>query len=171
MTISSGYLVVLKDTSDHALNPQYRGVDRLPPYSLRTPSEPALEAYVFGEVKDEDGWIPNLALARSLKSRFRTPLEYEIIYASVVQSSDSAIVPVPRAGRWLGYDVAAESGAFWSVVRDFPPFEPLKGYLSLLNSAGLFRTIADACRFKSDVARYAPTTEPLWFYSIEFIDD
>src|SRR5260370_41610443 len=83
-----GYLVVMREPQAASALQVYRGVCRMPPYTL--PPEPpefpeeieALDAYVFGEYRDENccDLIPQRPRARESLAKFNgSRREYEII--------------------------------------------------------------------------------------------
>ena len=126
-------------------NPRYRGIDRLPPYSpANADDREALDEYVFGNYKNDEGLIPELALARELLSKFtRSHSELEIIY---VADHESAATNVPSGIQFLGFDVAGES-PFWSIVGDFPPDPASQVFVDVLNNHGLFASKEDAQKY------------------------
>jgi hypothetical protein len=90
MNRSEGYLVVLKNVADAGYTESfgYKGIDRLPPYPTDEETEAeALDAYVFGDFKNEDGLIPTLEAARILLKQFSGSLrKFEIIFCRVINN-------------------------------------------------------------------------------------
>ena len=142
-----GFLVVLRhpEDSSSSRNPQYKGIDRLPPYSPHEQfKQEALEDYVFGKYKDEAGLINDLSLAQELLARIKNPTqEFEVIY--VRQYKEACEINWEPGFRFLGYDVAGHS-PFWSIVGDLPP-EAESTFSERLNEFGLFDSSKEASTY------------------------
>jgi len=170
----NGYLVVLASKSRYLQNPlntKYKGVDRLPPYSPNIQEDKqALDAYVFGDFKDDTGVIPQYDKAKQLLDLFgESRHKFEIIYC---ESVSAAGVTSNRKGdlRFLGHDVAASGGGFWSIVGDFPVEKEMRHFLEALNESGLFNASSDAEAFLQEyctrkLADYDSALEILGVYA------
>lgn len=156
MSPLEGYLVVLEKPEDlqGSLNSHYRGMFCIPAYNIREhggnlpEEEKALDAYVFGNYKNESGFIQTLEKARQLLALFaRSPRKFNIIYCQGVGTSAANQFEVPSVTAWklLGFDVVSLGGTFWSIVADFDP--SLGEFLKELNDSGLFKTAEDAKKF------------------------
>jgi len=141
-TMSEGYLVVLRWQlpTETLYNPQYKGVYRIPPFSMEKYENGFDDPYLFGKYTDDDGLIPELSLAKEMLQDY-TEIEpsqnLEIIYARNQQTFSSK--PISKDLLFLGFDIATTM-PFWSIVNDSPaPSDPrFHDYLKLLNESGLF---------------------------------
>jgi len=68
----------------------------MPPYASDFPEEQvAIDSYVFGGFKDENGIIPSLKKAKELIRLFaRSPRRMEIIYYETTDEPDQGVVPL-----------------------------------------------------------------------------
>lgn len=153
MNRNLGYLVVLKTSyeSDISLNKRYRGIDRLPPYPTDIVEEKdALKQYVFGDYKNEDGFIEEISNAHELEEKFDiSNREYEIIFC--ISKLDKSINKENDfSGKLLGYDIADCKTPFWSSLNDYPTDKYMSKYLSELNESGLFDSIENAMEYLKD---------------------
>jgi hypothetical protein len=154
----TGFLIVLVDSGEQSvLNPQYKGVDRLPPYNVQPYSthfpeetEP-LEDYVFGDYKHpESSLIPDYSKAVELWQRFRVSRRaYEILLCC--SGPDDPLLATTKTNSAsldpLGFDVAGVYGDCYSIVGDFTNREWAKPYSNGLNENGLFRARDEAERY------------------------
>ncbi len=119
----------------------------------------ALDEYVFGDWKDDQGFIPTLDRANELLERFaRSSRRFEVIYASQADRYDAGCVPTTENFRFLGFDVASGT-PFWSIVADLP--RELLFVATRLNENGLLDQIRDAKEYlaayhASDLADDSP---------------
>lgn len=158
MERTSGFLIVLAadepEVSRSPRNPRYLGIDRVPAYPSAQPEEAAaIDAYVFGEYKDEDsGLIPDFRAARELLELFSSsPRHFEILRLTELRAPEDALAPQYRL---LGFDASGRNGDFWSITGDFPEEGAMSSYRQLLNQNGLFGDPETAFRFRDDyVAR------------------
>ncbi len=160
MKPTQGYLVVLTQLGTQfgpGINPRYRGICRIPTWPSAFAAEnSALERYVL-ELRNEDGFIDNLAVARGLLLDLRdSPREFEII--NCVQVS-SAFPQVAAKHPLLGYDIIPIRADYLSRVGCFPADLRVKKYRSMLNRFGLFNDSADAFAYLSD---YVANRLPEW---------
>ena len=151
-----GYLVVLASSNDflgRASNLKYRGVYRIPPYPSKIAEEErAMDEYVFGDFKSEEGVIASLERAKDLLELFAmSPRRYEVIYYETIDEAESA--ETTHALRLLGYDVAFATGDRWSIVMDYPEHVQMEKYKNLLNNVGLFDQPVAAERFLQEYRR------------------
>src|SRR2546425_8550530 len=151
-----GYLVVLAEPTEFlegSKNINYRGIDRLPPYPSKFPEEgQAIEEYVFGEYKSEEGVIPSLEKAKELLALFRdSPRLYEIIYYETLD--EAGLANKSGKGEFLGFDVALSKGDRWSILADFPEHPAMDRWASRVNDHGLFDSVDLAEGFLSDYRR------------------
>ncbi len=153
MNRGEGFLVVLRSPEEvlRSRNPHYRGIDRLPPYPpANDDDQEALDEYVFGHYKNDEGLIPELAQAKELLSKFaRSRQEFEIIYVADHEPGMNL-----QSGQFLGFDVAGQS-PFWSIVGDLPPDPTSRVFADTLNKHGLFDS-------KEDARRYLETYRSRW---------
>jgi hypothetical protein len=151
----TGFLIVLVDSGELSpLNPQYVGVDRLPPYnvppySTHFPEETeTLEDYVFGDYKSPDSsLILDYSKALELWHRFSISRRaYEILLCCSgpddfalkrIDPATASVVP-------LGYDVAGLDSACYSIIGDFTNRQWALPYLQALNENGLLQTRDEA---------------------------
>lgn len=146
MTILEGYLVVLKPGLADAVlnNSKYRGLYRTPPYSMESYQKGFDNPYVFEKSISEDGLIPTLDLAQSVRIKFTEIHKFddlEIIYVQTWNSSVQPEVTIPNV-RFLGFDIAG-TAPFWSIVGDCPSSSDPRFHneLGQLNEYGLFDTV------------------------------
>lgn len=145
-----GFLVVLEKAEDlsDSLNTRYKGMYRIPPTDPSKFKEErlALEAYVFGDFKNDGGFIPSREKARRILEFFRgSPRTFHIIYCETVGNPNE-----PRDKNkfnFLGFDIAGFDGDFWSPVGDFPTERLMQKFLPRLNEAGLFDSPEEAAAF------------------------
>jgi len=143
MAPHEGYLVVLRSQlpTETLYNPRYKGLYRIPPFSMKKYRDGFDDPYVFGKYVTAEGLIPDLMSAQEVLRRFTQiePVEnLEVI--CVRDRADVPSRPVKLEGlQLLGFDVASDR-PFWSIVNDSPPpSDPrFERYLSLLNEHGLF---------------------------------
>jgi hypothetical protein len=143
MTPSKGFLVVLRPSvSNKGLNnPEYRGLDRTPPWSMEMFARGFDDPYVYEDFITPEGLIPTLALALQVQSEFAKVYDLkdtETIYVQTPGVSGLRRMNSPDM-RFLGYDVAG-AAPFWSIVGDCPPLSDsnLGRFLAQLNADGLF---------------------------------
>lgn len=145
MNTAQGFLVVVRSPKDalQSSNPCYRGLDRMPPYPTENDAvEEALDEYVFGEYKNEEGVIPSLDLAKELLKRFNSlSQKFELIYTLSCDEARPALQPQEFTS--LGFDVACHA-PFWSPVGDLPIGVEIKSFRDRLNEHGLFAFFEDA---------------------------
>ena len=159
-----GYLIVLDRPECHknVLNEKYKGIDRVPAYpSSFEQEEPAMDLYVFGDYKNEEGFIPSLDKALELWRGFScSPRDFEILFCR-----DHTFDKSFSANHvYLGYDISSVGGDFWSIVGDFPSHPAMQQYLTSLNNVGLFESASIANSFLDDYKKLE-----LADYDIDFL--
>lgn len=153
MTVPTGYLIVrARDTGERGgegeLMSSYRGVDRVPALPADDKCEQeALDQYVFGGFKEEEGnLIACFEDALRLHALFSAGKHrYEILYCCEGLNAIQGIAGGGVDIECLGYDVAAISGDYWSIVGDMADGAWAEVYRRVLNEYGLF-----ACRNEAE---------------------
>jgi hypothetical protein len=105
-----------------------------------------MDEYVLGDIKDaETNLIPSRREALRLQKTLKESGErFDVIYCRNTSDSLRGTDLQMQNSEWLGYDVAAIRGDYWSIVDDFSPEEWATSFRRGLNDHGLFSEKSDA---------------------------
>lgn len=138
-----GFLVVLKSlrSGETIYNPNYKGIDRTPPFSLEEYEMGFNDPYLGGKYVNPDGLIPNLQLASQALVDFSKIEPAENLEIIFVQEWSKGQIEKEHTFNLLGYDIATDR-PFWSIVNDSPSLTNphFSGFLNALNKNGLFNS-------------------------------
>lgn len=137
----SGFVIVMKQPGDQ-LHPGYRGLDRLPPWTLDIAE--SLDLDELGRLEDESGLLRSKADAeQALQAYSRVwPREHlEVLWVDTAHGSPPA--EIDRVEE-LGYDIAT-AAPFYSIVHELPatPYD-VAAFAERLNHNRLFSVHHDA---------------------------
>jgi hypothetical protein len=142
----SGYLVVSTEPARiDAADQNYEGLYRTPPFDQAKYDAGFDDPYITDEFVDEDGLIPDIATADTVRKRFASIMPPEHLEVLWVATADGESLPTeaPEGAKMLGHDVACLA-PFWSIVADPVPDIPTPelnehGLLDSYEDAGLLR--------------------------------
>jgi hypothetical protein len=171
----SGFLVVLADARNRATGGPYAGVARVPYYHpsgdvrVGYAEKPAINEYVFGDVRDEDtNLIPSLEGAVKLSGMLRSGgRQFEIIYCRDVERPFLVSLVGIASIECLGYDVADTGGTYYSIVEVFSIGAWATPHAQRLNANGLFGEQSDAEAYLRD---YRARKENKWHAPFDVVE-
>jgi hypothetical protein len=138
----SGYLVVSTDPAHiGGADRNYQGLYRTPPFEQAKYNAGFDDPYITDEFVDEDGLIPDIATADTVRKRFASVMPPEHLEVLWVTTAAGDNVPTEAAdgADMLGHDVACLA-PFWSIVADPAPDVSMPD----LNEHGLLDSYEDA---------------------------
>jgi hypothetical protein len=165
-----GFLVVETrhpgDSFADSDNPRYEGVWRIPawPPDLAQ-EEDAMWDYVFSpDVKDhETNMIPSLDKARAMHARLsQGGRAFEIIFCCRGPDSEDLDLLGSAPWEYLGYDIAAIGGDYYSIVADLWRADWAAPFRQKLNEHGLFAESDADDYLQQYVAHGEPGADSNW---------
>ncbi|HEU0293300.1 MAG TPA: hypothetical protein VFR47_11230 [Anaerolineales bacterium] len=145
MNKNDGFIVVQRPlaSGEARNNPRYRGIDRLIPWSMEHYSKGFDDPYLSPEYATDEGLIRSALLAQKVLLIFTEivePADLEILYVRKATPNKESTPPALPEYRFVGFDVAADSSPFYSLVSDFPPTSEIsfQTFREQFNENGLF---------------------------------
>ncbi len=152
-----GFLVVEKHPTNYSpANPRYRGIYRIPPFSMKAYEGGFDDPYLFAQ--NRGTWLlPSAREAREYIEKYRSmygPEQLEIIFAHTEGRTPPSDVD------FIGVDLADLNPPFYSVVGDPPVGAEIHDAIAKVNVNGLFANVDDGLEYFRRVKAYLPQDAP-----------